>query len=346
MRVYLSDLIQNPEDVTHLDLQKIKSLNDPEKKILFQILQAIKLHQSYIDVDNLGHYKALKRKVTEKTVLLNSKSTGPEKVIKSIHNLFNSRVPSAVLQREIRALEKLISGYYKELENINQEIMELSKEKEEIQELIDYKQTFLLQIYEEMFRFYEKLPTNQLAAKPIIQQKIEEIRQRTERLKIKEPQLNQKKAILRMEILRNLAQMEAYSGNQFEIELEANKMTWKNTLEFTKDEEEENRIYNEIKTKLKSLNQRKELLENLLFGNCKTNPYHKTKAIGFASPEIADNKEIVLAAVSKDGLKLEFASERLKNDWDVVSAALKQTRKSQEFIGKELESDNRIYRIF
>ncbi len=37
-----------------------------------------------------------------------------------------------------------------------------------------------------------------------------------------------------------------------------------------------------------------------------------------------NNKEIVLAAVKKTGLALEFASENLKNDKEVVIAAVKQ----------------------
>ena len=42
----------------------------------------------------------------------------------------------------------------------------------------------------------------------------------------------------------------------------------------------------------------------------------------YASEELQNNKDFVLAAVSKNGEALEYASEELKNDKDVVLAAV------------------------
>jgi len=53
-----------------------------------------------------------------------------------------------------------------------------------------------------------------------------------------------------------------------------------------------------------------------------------------ASPEIKNNKEIALSAVSIDGTSIQFVSPRLQEDPDVVVAALQQTPKAIKFISE------------
>ena len=47
-------------------------------------------------------------------------------------------------------------------------------------------------------------------------------------------------------------------------------------------------------------------------------------ALRYASGELRNDREVVLAAVEQRGLALSFASEELKNDREVVLAAVKQ----------------------
>lgn len=59
-----------------------------------------------------------------------------------------------------------------------------------------------------------------------------------------------------------------------------------------------------------------------------------------------DDKEIVLMAVTNQGMTLEFASKRLKNDKDVVYTALKNNSSSINYVGTILKHDKDLYKTF
>lgn len=50
-----------------------------------------------------------------------------------------------------------------------------------------------------------------------------------------------------------------------------------------------------------------------------------------------NNFEIVFAAVSQNGLSLDYASNELKNNFEIVSAAVNQNGKAIEFVSEELQ---------
>ena len=51
------------------------------------------------------------------------------------------------------------------------------------------------------------------------------------------------------------------------------------------------------------------------------------------------DKEVVLAAVKQNGLALEYASKELQNDRDVVLAAVRQDGRALEYASDELKSE-------
>ena len=62
-----------------------------------------------------------------------------------------------------------------------------------------------------------------------------------------------------------------------------------------------------------------------------------------ASDELKDDKELVLTAVSKDGVALREASSRLRKDRDVVLAAVKQNPLALDFaLNEDLRDDEEI----
>lgn len=58
--------------------------------------------------------------------------------------------------------------------------------------------------------------------------------------------------------------------------------------------------------------------------------------------EFQDHKKLVLEAVSKDGMALQFASLLLRNDFDVVLNAVKNDKSSLQFASPELQKNEVI----
>jgi hypothetical protein len=58
--------------------------------------------------------------------------------------------------------------------------------------------------------------------------------------------------------------------------------------------------------------------------------------LGWCSKRLRDDKEVVLAAVSRTGIALRFASERLRHDFEVCRAACRQNGAALEFVGKRV----------
>lgn len=63
--------------------------------------------------------------------------------------------------------------------------------------------------------------------------------------------------------------------------------------------------------------------------------------LAYAS-KLRNDKEVVLAAVKKNGLALEYASTSLKNDSQVVLEAVKENGAALQFASKELRGDRKI----
>ena len=59
--------------------------------------------------------------------------------------------------------------------------------------------------------------------------------------------------------------------------------------------------------------------------------------ISHISTELQQDKEIVLAFVSINGMALEQVSENFKDDEDIVSAAVQNNAKSLQFASKRLQ---------
>mmetsp|Transcript_58165 Transcript_58165/g.138458 ORF Transcript_58165/g.138458 Transcript_58165/m.138458 type:complete len:188 (+) Transcript_58165:75-638(+) len=62
-------------------------------------------------------------------------------------------------------------------------------------------------------------------------------------------------------------------------------------------------------------------------------------ALAFASSEIQDDADVVLAAVKQDGRALQFASTRLRSDRGIVTAAIEQDWRALEFASSELQEE-------
>jgi len=62
-------------------------------------------------------------------------------------------------------------------------------------------------------------------------------------------------------------------------------------------------------------------------------------ALGLASKELRNDKEVVLEAVKTNWPALEFASDELRADRDVVLAAVKQDGRALEYASDELKSE-------
>ncbi len=68
-------------------------------------------------------------------------------------------------------------------------------------------------------------------------------------------------------------------------------------------------------------------------------------ALQYASTELKNNKEVVLTAVKNDGRALKFAKTKLQNDKDVVLAAVKQNSYAFRFASEELQKDKELIKI-
>ncbi|CAB9513276.1 expressed unknown protein [Seminavis robusta] len=66
------------------------------------------------------------------------------------------------------------------------------------------------------------------------------------------------------------------------------------------------------------------------------------RCLGYAHNEMRDNKEIVMIAVSHNGLELKFASRRLQQDRDVVLAAVESNPMALEHASEDLKADTEI----
>ena len=62
----------------------------------------------------------------------------------------------------------------------------------------------------------------------------------------------------------------------------------------------------------------------------------------FASPELQNDKEFALAAVKRNGLRLQSASKALRNDPDVVLAAVEQNGLALAFASDSLKDVRKI----
>lgn len=65
-------------------------------------------------------------------------------------------------------------------------------------------------------------------------------------------------------------------------------------------------------------------------------------SLEYASEEFRNKKEVVLAIVMKDGSSLSYASENLKNDKDIVLAAVENFWPALKFASKELQLDKDV----
>lgn len=62
-------------------------------------------------------------------------------------------------------------------------------------------------------------------------------------------------------------------------------------------------------------------------------------SLEFASEILRDDFDIVYAAINQDGISLEFASERLRDDFDIVNATVNQNGLSLKFASNRLRND-------
>ena len=69
-------------------------------------------------------------------------------------------------------------------------------------------------------------------------------------------------------------------------------------------------------------------------------------SICYASDELKNNKSIMLIAIKKDGLNLKHASKELRSDYEVVEIALKQDRNSFNFASKEIHGNKGLLKIY
>lgn len=65
-------------------------------------------------------------------------------------------------------------------------------------------------------------------------------------------------------------------------------------------------------------------------------------ALRFASEELRNNKNIVLAAVQQNGLALQFTSKEFQNNKEIVLAALQSTPDAFEYASPRLKQDQEV----
>jgi hypothetical protein len=68
-------------------------------------------------------------------------------------------------------------------------------------------------------------------------------------------------------------------------------------------------------------------------------------ALEYASDDLKNDREVVLAAVQQNGLALEYASDDLKNDREVVLAAVQQDGFALEYASTNLQDDKEVVNI-
>lgn len=70
--------------------------------------------------------------------------------------------------------------------------------------------------------------------------------------------------------------------------------------------------------------------------------YH---SLHYASKELKDNKEIVMAAVSQDGSALQYASKELQDDKDIVKAAAAKDRNALKYASERVRNDKKTIMV-
>ena len=68
-------------------------------------------------------------------------------------------------------------------------------------------------------------------------------------------------------------------------------------------------------------------------------------ALQFATEELKGDREIVMAAVSQHGMALQFASEELKGDREIVMTAVSQDGWALNFATKDLREDEEMLQL-
>lgn len=77
-------------------------------------------------------------------------------------------------------------------------------------------------------------------------------------------------------------------------------------------------------------------------GHFNYHSHKKHKILDYVSDELKADKDVVLAAVEKDGISLEYASAQLKSDKDIVLAAVKTSEYALEYASAQLKADRDV----
>lgn len=67
-------------------------------------------------------------------------------------------------------------------------------------------------------------------------------------------------------------------------------------------------------------------------------------ALKFASREVRNDQDVVMAAVTQDGTALQYAEEEVRCNLAVVSAAVRQNGRALEFAAGPLQEDRNLMR--
>lgn len=212
--------------VRNTNQDQIHSLNAQEKKIVAAVIKSVKNGDVSLYIDNPNVLNDLTLKLKLKIV---NNNEVPSKIIQLKSYLFHIlgiEIKSSSLLNKIDKLnDKMVL-----LPTINKKIEKLDNENKELFELIDFKENFLIEVYQGMADFYQKLPEKQEDAKPLVQVKINEINETIAKLKSSnDPDEKSKLHTLEKEILKNLVSVEKYKGKEWGTELNRNKEVWVNT---------------------------------------------------------------------------------------------------------------------
>jgi hypothetical protein len=82
------------------------------------------------------------------------------------------------------------------------------------------------------------------------------------------------------------------------------------------------------------------LIEKL--GHFNYHSHKKDKILDYVSDELKADKDVVLAAVKKDGISLKYASANLKADKEVVLAAVEKSEYALNYASDELKADKEV----
>lgn len=243
------------------DKAQIDHLSEAEKKILVTVFKALEKGEHSIQISNLNNFESLNLKLRLQVIDQPKTISLLDKIAKKMSYTLGFTTSSTSIVNEVKRLGQLEI----ELAEVDKKILNLDENSGELFDLIDFKQNFLVAVYDDIAIFYKNLPENQEEAKPVLKRKIESLNKVINELQASDdPNKASKLHTLEKEILKNLSNMEKYHSNNWSGELNRNREVWGNTLKNTDTTSAEVSYIIQNQQKINELLARKSQIEKFL----------------------------------------------------------------------------------